>query len=78
MEHHLDGAHSLTGEIADYASKAHAATGGSLKRVGKIAKGAAVVTRKGLRTGARVADDTAMAATVLGAVSGNAALVEYG
>ena len=41
-------------------------------------KTGANVTRKGLRTGAEVAELTAAPATLLGAATGNAALVEYG
>ena len=34
MEHHIDGIHSLTGEISDYASKAHSAVDKAEKAVG--------------------------------------------
>ena len=80
MEHHLDGAHSLTGEIADYASKAHTAVGGSLswEKMGKIGNAGATVARKALRTGAKVAELTAAPAMMLGASTGNAAMLEYG
>ena len=79
MDHHIDGLHSLTGEISDYASKAHQAVdavqGGS---IGKKVKRGAVIARKGLRTAATVLDATAMPAEMLGMATGNAALAEYG
>ena len=80
MEHHIDGAHSLTGEIADYASEAHSAMGGSLdwKKMGKAGNAGATIARKALRTGATIAEKTAAPAMVLGASTGNAALLEYG
>ena len=54
--------------------------GGSLnrKKLGKAANTGATIARKTLRTGATVADLTATPAVMLGAATGNAALVEYG
>ena len=86
MEHHIDGVHSLTGEVSEYASKAHSAidtaqevqktaTGGSFK---DNVKTGATVARKALRTGAKVAELSAGPAMLLGATTGNAALLEYG
>ncbi len=83
MEHHIDGAHSLTGEIADYASEAHKAMGGALhmpdwKKMGKVGDAGATIARKALRTGAKVAELTAAPALMLGASTGNAAILGYG
>ncbi len=86
MDHHIDGVHSLTGQVSDYASKAHSAIdsaeevqkevmGGSFK---DVVKTGATVARKALRTGAHVAEMTAGPAMLLGASTGDAALLGYG
>ena len=75
MDHHIDGVHSLTGEVSEYASKAHSVMGGSFK---DNVKTGATVARKALRTGAKVAEVSAGPAMLLGATTGNAALLEYG
>ena len=86
MDHHIDGLHSLTGHVADYASKAHQAmdhvekevkdvVGGSIK--GKIKSGA-TVARKGLRTVASVADATGASASMLGLATESPFLIGYG
>jgi hypothetical protein len=87
MDHHIDGLHSLSGEISDYASKAHqaidtaqevskevAASGGSIKD--KVKTGA-VIARKGLRTTAAVANATAAPASLLGMATENPYLIGY-
>lgn len=75
MDHHIDGVHSLTGEVSEYASKAHSVMGGSFK---DNVKTGATVARKALRTGAKVAEVSAGPAMLLGATTGNTALLEYG
>ena len=84
MHHHIDGVHSLTGKVSEYASKAHSAidtaqsqelTGGSLK---DTVKTGATIARKALRTGAKIAEATALPATALGLSTGNALLTGYG
>ena len=81
MDHHIDGLHSLSGEISDYASKAHQAidtvqkvSGGSIKDA--VKKGA-VIARKGLRTTAAVANATAAPASLLGMATENPYLIGY-
>ncbi len=82
MEHHIDGVHSLTGKVSDYASKAHSAVesveqaaGGSLRGAVKTV---ANVSRKALRTGATIAESTALPAMALGAATANPAILAYG
>ena len=71
IEHHIDHVQSLTGRV----QKADKVVGGSFKE--KVKTGA-VIARKGLRTGAKVAETTALPAAALGIATGNAGLVEYG
>ena len=74
IHHHISNVHALTDKMDKAVDKAEKVVGGSLKD--KVRTGA-VVARKALRTGAKVAEVTALPAGALGLATGNAALVEY-
>jgi len=75
IDHHIDHVQSLTGKVEQGINKAEKVVGGSFK---ENVKTGAVIARKGLRTGAKVAEVTALPAAALGLATGNAGLVEYG